>query len=69
VEVAFPIRAPELVERILRDLDACLKDNCQAWELRPDGSYQRLSPGAAKAFNAQSELLAVYAAGSVLASG
>jgi polyphosphate kinase len=69
VEVAFPIRAPELVERILRDLDACLKDNCQAWKLQPDGSYERLTPGTAKAFNAQSELLAVYAAGALAAPG
>ncbi len=67
VEVAFPIRTPELAERILRDLDACLKDNCQAWKLLPDGRYERLSPGANKAFNAQSELLAVYAAGALAA--
>ncbi len=69
VEVAFPISAPELKERILRDLDACLQDNCQAWMLKPDGSYERLSPGKAKPFNAQSELLAVYAAGSLPAAG
>jgi polyphosphate kinase len=68
VEVAFPIRTPELAERMLRDLDVCLKDNCQAWKLLPDGRYERLSPGAAKAFNAQSELLAVFAAGA-LATG
>jgi len=45
----------------------CLKDNCQAWKLLPDGRYERLSPGKARAFNAQSELLAVYAAGGTAA--
>jgi len=63
VEVAFPIRRPEHLERILRDLDFCLKDNTQAWKLRPDGHYERISRGKERAFNAQSELLAVYAAG------
>ncbi len=63
VEVAFPIRRPSHAERILRDLDFCLRDNCQAWELRPDGSYVRLQRGSARAFNAQAQLLAAYAAG------
>jgi polyphosphate kinase len=67
VEVAFPIRSPEHMERILRDLDACLKDDCQAWKLLPNGDYERLSPGKPKAFSAQAELLAVYAAGALAA--
>ena len=63
VEVAFPIRRAEHLERILRDLDFCLRDNTQAWTLRPDGHYERISRGKERAFSAQSELLAVYAAG------
>src|SRR5262250_1577833 len=63
VEVAFPIRRPEHRERILRDLNFCLKDNSQAWELKPDGHYQRIRRGAARVHNAQAELLAAYAAG------
>jgi polyphosphate kinase len=63
VEVAFPIRRREHRERILRDLNFCLKDNSQAWELRPDGHYQRIHRGSVRAHNAQSELLATYAAG------
>jgi polyphosphate kinase len=63
VEVTFPIRRPEHRERILRDLQYCLKDNCQAWLLQPDGGYQRIKRTKERAFSAQWELLAAYAAG------
>jgi len=63
VEVAFPIRREGHAERILRDLDFCLKDNCQAWKLQPDGRYVRISRGGERALSAQSELLTAYAAG------
>jgi len=63
VEVAFPIRRHEHRERILRDLGFCLKDNSQAWELKPEGRYERISHGKERAFSAQAELLAAYAAG------
>jgi polyphosphate kinase len=63
VEVAFPIRREAQRERILRDLDVCLHDNTQAWTLKSDGHYQRISRGNERAVNAQSELLTTYAAG------
>jgi polyphosphate kinase len=63
VEVAFPIRRQDHAERMLRDLDFCLKDNCQAWKLHHDGRYARISRGSERALSAQSELLTVYAAG------
>ncbi len=63
VEVAFPIRHKAQEERIRRDLDVGLHDNCQAWQLRSDGSYERIRRGQAKAVNAQMELLVAYAAG------
>ncbi|MBV8784211.1 MAG: RNA degradosome polyphosphate kinase, partial [Gammaproteobacteria bacterium] len=63
VEVAFPIRSARHAERIRRDLDLYLADNCQAWQLKPDGSYERIARGAAQAVNAQAELLSSYAAG------
>ena len=64
VEVAFPIRRPEHRERVLRDLEMCLKDNTQAWLLQPDGRYERITRGKnERAVNAQAELLAAYAAG------
>src|SRR6201988_552109 len=57
VEVAFPILRKGHAAQILRDLDWCLRDNCQAWELRPDGRYERLSRGRERPVNAQAELL------------
>jgi polyphosphate kinase len=63
VEVAFPIRHKAQEERIRRDLEVCLSDNCQAWDLKPDGSYERIPRPQAQAVNAQMELLAAYAAG------
>jgi polyphosphate kinase len=66
VEVAFPILRRHHLERICRDLDLCLADNCQAWKLKADGEYERLAPGAAPPVSAQAELLATYAAGSAL---
>ena len=67
VEVAFPISLPEHAARIRRDLDVYLADNCQAWALRPDGSYERLTKDGERAVNAQAELLTTYAAGPIAA--
>lgn len=61
VEVAFPIPQRADRERILRDLDFYLRDNVQAWRLRPDGGYERIEPGPGERLvNAQAELLAAY---------
>ena len=63
VEVAFPIERRKHRERILRDLDVYLRDNTQAWELRADGTYQRVQRAEGEApVSAQGELLAAYAA-------
>jgi polyphosphate kinase len=62
VEVAFPVERRKHRERILRDLDAYLHDNTQAWELRADGSYVRVAAGDATVLNAQQQLLVEYAA-------
>lgn len=64
VEIAFPILRDTHRERILRDLDICLRDNTQGWELQSDGTYQRVrrKPDE-RAVNTQSEMLAIYAAG------
>ncbi len=64
VEIAFPIQRDTHRQRILRDLNLCLKDNVQAWELRADGTYERVvrKPGD-KPVIAQSEMLAYYAPG------
>jgi len=68
VEVAFPIRRSEHRARILRDLEMCLRDNCQAWLLQPDSRYERITRDEnERAVNSQAELLAAYAAGPTVA--
>jgi polyphosphate kinase len=58
VEVCFSIEDDELKSRILADLDTCLSDNSEAWELRPDGRYELLHPvGDDVAQSAQSTML------------
>jgi polyphosphate kinase len=44
IELMFPIVNPDHKRRLLADLDICLADNVQAWELRPDGGYSLLQP-------------------------
>ncbi|HWW78030.1 MAG TPA: polyphosphate kinase 1 [Steroidobacteraceae bacterium] len=63
VEVAFPIEREVHRERMLRDLNSCLNDTCQAWLLRPDGRYERVARAEQRPVNAQMELLSRYAAG------
>ena len=57
VETCFPIQNKPLRKRILRELRLYLSDNCQAWVLQPDGSYERASAPANKRKAAQERLL------------
>ena len=43
-ESCFEIRQKAMKEQIRGDLDLFLADNCQAWVLHGDGSYERLEP-------------------------
>ena len=43
-EACFPIRQKPLKRRLKKDLELFLADNCQAWVLRGDGSYQKPQP-------------------------
>jgi polyphosphate kinase len=62
VEVAYPIEDPDIKARLLADLELFLNDNQQAWELRADGSYEKITPTAdAEPICAQSTLLAMFA--------
>jgi polyphosphate kinase len=64
VEVAFPLKRAAHVERIVRDLEAYLQDDAQAWILERSGEYTRPARAAdPEAFSAQKELLERYAAG------
>lgn len=65
IEVAFPLGRKHR-EQILEDLEIYLADNTQAWELRADGTYERLnhgdtSMGDAPLINAQAALQRRYA--------
>ncbi|QJD29810.1 polyphosphate kinase 1 [Methylococcus geothermalis] len=55
VETCFPIENKKLAERIRNDLELYLKDDCQAWQLRSDGSYERVHD--TRHCDAQAELL------------
>jgi len=44
VETAFPIENNKLKERMKGELDVYIRDNCQAWDLQPDGTYIRARP-------------------------
>ncbi|MGI8911178.1 MAG: polyphosphate kinase 1 [Rubrobacteraceae bacterium] len=44
VENVFPLREERHRKRIRRILDLQLADTANSWELRPDGSFKRLSP-------------------------
>ena len=61
VEIAFPVLGAPLRARIFGDLETYLADNVNAWDLRPDGSYQRVQPGSGPLCDAQALLLARYA--------
>jgi polyphosphate kinase len=61
IEVCFPITRASHRARVLADLELYLADNCDAWELRPDGSYVRCSPAGAEPVVAQLALLETLA--------
>ncbi|MGI9201899.1 MAG: polyphosphate kinase 1 [Woeseiaceae bacterium] len=56
-ESCFEIRQKAMKEQIMHDLELFLADNCQAWTLNEDGSYERLKPGADEPVAAQTEFL------------
>ena len=59
IEVAFPVLDKNLKRRILAEgLNPYLKDNSNAWELEPDGHYQRRKPrGKQLPFSAHQHLM------------
>ena len=60
VEVVAPVEDSRLRKALLEDvLKLTLRDNCQSWDLRPDGSYVRNRPADGEVrFSVQEELLA-----------
>lgn len=62
VETCFPLLEPRLANRVRKDLETFLLDNCQSWELQSDGSYLLNSPGEGKdEVSVQETMLAAYA--------
>jgi polyphosphate kinase len=58
IELCFPVLDPALSRRVIREgLQPYLDDNCHAWEMRPDGSYEQLKPRRGRRRSAQEELL------------
>ena len=56
-ESCFEIRQKAIKEKLRQHLDLFLSDNCQAWELKDDGSYERLQPGKEERISAQDTFL------------
>ena len=56
-ESCFEIRQKAMKEKIRRHLELFLADNCQAWVLNGDGSYERQWPGKGERISAQDMFL------------
>jgi polyphosphate kinase len=63
-ESCFAIKQKHLKDRIRKDLELFLADNCQSWLLQSDGSYERLTPRAEEPVSVQEEFLQQLAASS-----
>ena len=62
VEVCFPLLDSRLANRVRKDLETYLLDNCQSWELQSDGGYLLNSPAKEQAeVSVQETLLDAYA--------
>jgi polyphosphate kinase len=58
IEVAFPVDAPELQDRVAEDLKLYLADDVQAWVMNSEGNYLRAVD--TEDLSAQSRLLSLY---------
>ena len=63
IELGFPVIDAALKRRVIREgLHPYLDDNCQAWEMAADGSYEWQKPRRGRRRSAQEELLLSLAA-------
>ncbi|MDT3706668.1 MAG: polyphosphate kinase 1 [Thiobacillus sp.] len=61
IETSFPILNPKLKKRVINEgLKPYLRDNVQAWDMQPDGSYRRRAKRRAKPYSAQDMLLKLF---------
>jgi len=68
-ESCFEIRQKAMKKQIRQDLELFLSDNCEAWVLHGDGSYEQLSPGKEQRISAQDSFLNTLATVSPAESG
>jgi polyphosphate kinase len=62
VEVCFPVLDPALKKRVIAEgLKAYLDDECQAWDMDPDGNYRLSTPRRGKAVGVQDALINMLA--------
>ena len=58
VETSFPVEDAELKERVIHDgLSVYLQDNCKAWSMKSDGTYELMQPNGEAPMDAQLWLL------------
>jgi len=58
IELCFPVLDPALKRRVIREgLQTYLDDNCQAWEMKSDGTYEQAKPRRGRRRAAQEELM------------
>ena len=69
VEVIVPVEDPGHQARLARLLESYLRDNRQAWVLRPDGSYVQLRPASGESDRGTHEVLVRDAWGQARQSG
>jgi polyphosphate kinase len=62
VEVCFPVLDPVLKKRVIHEgLKTYLEDDCQAWDMDPEGHYKPRVPRRAKAVGVQDALIDMLA--------
>ncbi len=61
-EACFPVRQKPLKQRLMKDLKLLLTDNCQAWVLGGDGSYQKIQAAGGPSVSAQQSFLKMLSA-------
>ncbi|KAF3998422.1 polyphosphate kinase 1 [Glaciimonas immobilis] len=61
IETAFPILDSKLKRRVIEEsLLIHLQDNASAWDMKPDGTYKKVTPGDAEPMISQIDLLARF---------
>jgi polyphosphate kinase len=62
VELVAPVEDPALRDDLLDTLERCFADNVNAWDLGPDGTWTRRSPGDGEPRSVQAELMLGHSA-------